>query len=739
MNHRVRISTFFILISFASYGQQFSGRVLDRENHEPIPFADIYFPELQTGVTADENGKFILNDLLDSKINIRISFLGYQTLQEVIDLKTTSHKDFYLNKSLIRLQEVIVSVPQGRLQGENIVNIDRRGLELVKTPFVTLATAIGDIAGVDQSTTGQGIGKPVIRGLSGSRIVTYAQGIRIENQQWGDEHGLGIPELGIGSVEVIKGPASLLYGSDALGGVLYFVDEKYTQHNQVEGNIGTVFFSNTLGSHNQLDFKLHKEGFKINVYGGYSTDADYAVPHDGRVTNTRFDARSFKTSVGYNAKKWITNIRYSFLHNNFGITEDSEYSHITTRRPQLPFQKVAQHTLSFDNTIFVGDSHLNLVLGYGQNNRSEFEEDETNPSLDMKLRTFTYDFKWYSAPFKNHFNIIAGLQGMNRNNKNYGEERLIPDAATNDIGLFSMVTYDLSSLKLQAGVRADFRDINAKAYQSPDTSFPDFNKTYGSFNYSAGGVYSTDMITLRMNLSSGYRAPNTSELLSDGVHEGTQRYEKGNISLKSEYSTQLDFTFDFHTNHVEFTVNPFYNHINNYIYLSPTDSSINNVPVYVYTQSDARLYGGEAGIHIHPHPVHWLHISSNLSVVMAEDPGGNPLPMIPATRINTMIKAEIHPKGNFRVTEVYIQDVYKFAQNRTGAFETSTPAYNLVNLGANIEIATKGKPIEISTGVKNLFNVRYIDHLSRLKTLNIPNPGINIYVGMKFGFMKKTG
>ncbi len=602
---------------------------------------------------------------------------------------------------------------------------------------MTLAEAISGIPGVEQSTTGTGIAKPVIRGLSGSRIVTYAQGIRIENQQWGDEHGLGISELGIEGVEVIKGPASLLYGADALGGVLYFIDEKYTQHNQIEGNAGSAFFSNSLGTYNQLNFKLHKNGLKFNVFGGYASNADYRIPGGERVVNTRFGAKSFKPSWGYNAKKWITNLHYSFLQNDFGITESAEYASPTSHKMQLPFQKVVQHTLSLDNTWYLGDSHLNLILGFGQNHRGEFENDKNKAVLDMKLRTFTYDLKWYSAPVKEKLSIIAGAQGMNRHNKNFGSERLIPDAITNDFGMFSIFDFDLGYFRLQAGLRGDFRKISTKGYQSPVANFPVFNKTYGSFNYSAGGVYDPNKITVRLNLSSGYRTPNTSELLSNGVHEGTQRYEIGNTGLVSEYSTQFDFAVDFHTDHARVYLNPFYNHINNYIFLMPVNSVIDGVPVYRYTRSSSKLYGGEAGFHLHPHWVHWLHISSDLSMVLAEDNAGNPLPLIPATRISSMLKAELHPKGKFRVTEIYIQDIYKFAQKRTGTFESPTPAYNLVNLGANMEILTKGKPLEISAGIKNLFNIRYIDHLSRLKTLGIPNPGFNMYIGLKFGFFQK--
>jgi len=739
MNIKLTSLFLFSLAPFFSFAQQFTGKVIDKETNQAIPYADVYFTELQIGTTTNIDGVFILKDLVRTKIQVQISFIGYKTIHEEIDFKATPEKVFYMEPSHIDLAEVVISVPGGKLQGENIVNIERKNISEIDQGSVSLAEAISNIPGVDQNTTGTGIGKPVIRGLSGNRIVTYAQGIRIENQQWGDEHGLGVADQGVESVEVIKGPASLLYGSDALGGVLFFVDERYAQHNVLEGNVGTRFLSNSLGSYNDIGLKIHKEALKINLFGGYTTNADYQIPGGDRVLNTRFDELSFKTSIGLNSKNWVSNTYYSFLDNNFGITDTAVYTTSAERSIRLPFQKVSQQNLSFDNTYYMGESHINLVLGLSENSRKEFQESKINSVLDMKLQTFTYNLKWYSAQLGEHASVIAGTQGMHQTNKNFAEEMLIPDATTNDFGVFSIANYELEKVQLQVGLRGDHRQINTKEQVTDEASFPALNKSYGNFNYSAGGVYTGKKATLRINVSSGFRAPNTSELLSNGVHEGTQRYEIGNPDLKSENANQVDFTFDYQTEHFSFSINPFLNYINNYIYLSPSDSAIYGIPVYDYLQTTARLYGGEAGIHIHPHSLHWLHLESNLSTVIAEDQDGTPLPLIPATRINTTLKTEFSPKGKVQIKDIFIQQVAKFEQGRTAEFETPSPGYQIVNLGTDIDIITSWKPIQLSAGIKNLFNTRYIDHLSRLKPLEIPNPGINFYIGIRIGFSSTIG
>jgi iron complex outermembrane receptor protein len=267
--------------------------------------------------------------------------------------------------------------------------------------------------------------------------------------------------------------------------------------------------------------------------------------------------------------------------------------------------------------------------------------------------------------------------------------------------------------------------------------FSALKKSYNGLTFSGGTVYKLKKTKFRANISSGFRAPNTSELLSDGVHEGTNRYEKGNTNLKNENAIQVDFSFDYQNEHFSFSVNPFYNAIQNYIFLSPTNAVIDNSPVFEYIQSNAFLYGGELGFHYHPHKIHWLHLESNLSTVIAEDRNGNSLPLIPQTKLNSTISAEISHKGKVKLKNVFVQNIYKFQQNRTGLFETATNDYNLINIGLKLEILTKNNPIEITTGIRNVLNTKYIDHLSRFKTLEIPNQGINFYIGLKVKLNKE--
>lgn len=729
------ISFFFLLFLFIKVNAQFIGTVLDSKTKEPMAFVDVYFPQLKTGTTTDEKGKFTVSHFQQKKLRIVISYLGYKTLDTIVAIQKESKKTFYLEPEHFALDEVIVSAPTGKLQRDAVVSVVHQKLAtLQRTPSASLAETISNIAGVEQNTTGSGIGKPVIRGLSGNRIVTYAQGIRIENQQWGSEHGLGVGDIGIESVEVIKGPASLLYGSDALGGVLYFIDERYANHNSLELGAQSKFVSNSLGYLNNATFKIHKGKYKFNLFGAYNTNADYQIPNGKRVKDTRFDEKNIKTAFGFNVGNWISNIRYSFLQNNFAIAEDAIYTTDNSHNLKLPFQRINNHNLTFENKFtFNNDSKLNTILGYTSNYRREFGDDLNNPVLGLRLNTLSYNVKWNSNLIKDKFNFVFGSQGMHQKNTNNGEDILIPDAVTKDFGVYGLSNIDLDKLHLQAGMRFDQRNINAFA----TGAIPSLKKMYNGITFSTGLVYKQGKSKYRANISNGFRAPTTSELLSNGVHEGTNRYEKGDTSLNNETATQIDISYDYISDNFRFSVNPFYNYIKNYIFLQPTNSVIDNNPVYQYTQKDAYLYGGEMGFHYHPNQLHWLHLESNLATVFAEDTNKKALPLIPQTKLNSTISASLKLGHKFQITKVFLQHIYKFKQPRIGLFETESKAYQLLNLGVNTKLKTKKSFLDIDFGVKNLANVTYIDHLSRFKNLGIPNQGINFYVSLKMQLTKK--
>jgi iron complex outermembrane receptor protein len=350
------------------------------------------------------------------------------------------------------------------------------------------------------------------------------------------------------------------------------------------------------------------------------------------------------------------------------------------------------------------------------------------------LKTFNYDAK-YHLPKLGKFESILGIQGMHQTNANSGEEYLIPDATTNDFGFFGTGNYEWKSNVLQAGLRFDNRKIATIAHgiSGEEGSFEAIDKSFDSFNASLG--YKTNLakdLTLRLNVASGFRAPNLAELTSNGVHEGTNRYEVGNSDLKTEQNLQTDVNLEYKNSHVEFFVNGFYNHVNNYIYTSPTGVVINDNAVFDYIQNDAKLFGGEIGLHFHPHPLDWLHYETSFETVTGKKQNGDYLPLIPANNWNNTIRTEFKFKNWLEDGFATLNVSTTFNQDNVSGFETKSNGYTLLNLGFGGKIKLGKTAFDLNLNANNLLDKVYTSHLSRLKIDGIPNMGRNIILGLNF-------
>lgn len=722
-------------LSLVAHSQnKISGKITNAQN-EPLLGVTVYIEELQKGTSTNENGDYELFNLPNNAIKITVAFIGFKTQVKTIGLTSKETiLNFTLEEAVFKMDEVIVSTVFNKLQSQNVMKVEHESIKTMQRKGTsTLIEGLTTIPGVSQVSTGTSIGKPVIRGLSGNRVLVYSQGVRIENQQFGDEHGLGLNDSGIESVEVIKGPASLLYGSDALGGVLYFIPEKFAEANTFVANFNQKLFSNTFGSSSSVGLKTSSENWKFLTRGSYNTHSDYTIPDGNRVTNTRYNETDFKTGIGYSDSKISSVFRYNYNKLDLGIPEEGIAEQSTNKETEYPKQGIFNHLLSFNNILFFKKSKLDMNFGYISNERSEFA-DSNIPVLRMNLNTFNYDAK-YHLPKLGKLEIIVGFQGMNQRNKNSGEEYLIPDAITNDVGFFGTSNYEWKSNVILAGLRFDNRAISAKAFGAVglEGSFVALDQSYNSFNASLG--YKTNLgenLIVRINAASGFRAPNLAELTSNGVHEGTNRYEIGNSNLKTEQNIQTDLNIEYNTNHFEFFVNCFYNHINNYIYTSPTGVTLENNDVYRYIQNDAKLYGGEIGVHFHPHPLDWLHLESSFETVTGEKQNRDYLPLIPANNLNNTIRTEFNIKNWLSDGFASLNISSTFSQKKVSGFETVSNGYSLVNLGFGGSVKLGKINFDLNLNGNNLFDKNYIAHLSRLKVDGIQNIGRNFIVGVKF-------
>ncbi len=772
----MKIKLLWLLLLATSYiysQNSLKGKINNSETDETIVYANVHLPELEKGTVTNEKGEFELSNLPNGRFNLVVSSIGFETYSEDISIYDEQlNKIIALSPSVVEMDEVIVSTPFHKLQADNVMKVDQKRVEtLKKAGATTLVEGITAIPGVDNISTGNSIGKPVIRGLSSNRVLVYAQGVRLENQQFGAEHGLGVNDAGVESVEVIKGPASLLYGSDALGGVLYLNPERFAQQNSIMGDINLNYFSNTKGKNTNFGFKQSSDAFKFLIRGSFAEHSDYDT-QDYRATNTRFNEKDLKIGLGYQKTKFNTEFRYNINGSRLGIPEGiGEQS--TNTYPMLPYQALDNHIFSSKTSLFFNKSILKINLGYIYNDRKEFEEhhehededhedeehdeheeeehdeheDEiSEPALHMKLKTFNYDIK-YNLAQTGKFETIVGVQGMHQTNSNYGEEFLIPDATINDIGVLTTSHAHFENIALQLGLRYDNRNIDADAFEhvheheeeehdeheEEEHESESIDKSYNSFNGSVGiKVEIGDYVVARANVATGFRSPNLSELTSYGIHHGTNRFEIGNSELENEQNLQTDLVLEFSNKHAEISVNGFYNSISDYIYLSPNGEFIDDDPVYEYLQENAKLYGGEIGLHLHPHPIHWLHLESSFAMVIGKLDNDDYLPLIPANNLKNTLRAEFDKSEWFKNSYVFFKVNTWFDQDNIGQFETSTDGYTLFDAGFGGVLQVFNNDLSISISATNLTDKQYINHLSRLKADGISNMGRSINFGLTY-------
>lgn len=733
---------FFVLFLFIKVNaqNQIKGKVTDI-NNEPLIGASVSLPELNKGTITNELGEFLISNIPNGKIKIQFSFVGYNTEIKTIAIsKTENNVNALLTTAIIQSQEVVITGGYVSSQHENAVKIDvLRSKDIALSGTPNFMESLTKVPGIDMIAKGQGVSKPVIRGLSMNDVLVMNNGVRIENYQFSENHPLGIDDNDVERVEIIKGPASLLYGSDAIGGVINFIKEKPAPVGKILGDYRMQLYSNTLGMNNSIGLK----GASKNLFGGFrfgnKTQADYLQGGGDYVPNSRFNEMTFNVNTGYTGKIGTFKLFYDYFKQDLGMTVPAVKPLITEqgRKNEIWFQDLEHQLLSSQNSLYLGKFKWDINAAY-QNALRKLQTTLDIPFVEMNLNTITYESKLY-LPSNDKSEYIIGLQVMSQNNRNLNNRasQFLPDANINNIGFLGLGQYTFfEKLKLQGGLRFDMYKTETFALGTEGTSgyHAPVNKDFSNLNGSLGATYQpVEKIMFRVNFAKGYRVPNLSELTSLGMHGN--RYEVGNENLSPENSFETDISMHHHGEFLSFDLAGFYNQINDYIFISPTtDTTSTGVNIYRFSQTNATLYGGEAGIHFHPKSLPWLHIEGTYSSVIGKQENGNYLPFIPANKVRYEIRAEGKKIGFLHKPNIKISALTAFSQDNPSPYETATGDYTLVNISAYSEILVLNQTLIFGLSVNNLFDTQYFDHLSTLKPMNYYNQGRNISLSLKIPF-----
>lgn len=770
--------------------------IVSNNDKQPLSSASVVVGPGNYGTVTDKNGKFIIGKLQPGNYTIQVNYLGYKNYSRQLNLKNNITFEITLEPDLLTLNEINITdnYAEQRKKEESV------SIEVVNDQYIkqnmggSLMKSLDRLPGISSIDIGSGQSKPVIRGLGFNCVVVTENGIKHESQQWGVDHGLEVDQFASDRIEVIKGPSSLMYGSDGIGGVIELKHLEIPVKNSFGGSID--FIGKTNNNFGGVSAMLFNRWEKLYFTGRVTLldFADYRVPTDSvdiysykaplyknRMRNTAGNEIDFHFSAGYVAEGFTTRLYLSNIYNKSGFFAnahgleprrvDTSLHDKSARDVQYPYQTV-NHFKAINKTEWRNDRMRVLAdFGFQHNFRQELSQyvshgymppvfpDSLPYPVDLELE---FDKQIATANFRTEWQasektlVSLGIQNEFQHNDISGRGFIIPAFTQFTTGGFAHVKFNISEEStLQAGLRCDFGMIETEAYSDwfpspletePDTVWsylqraPALGRKFSSVSWSVGYSYNSGHFSAKANLGKSFRMPIAKELAANGVNYHHFSYEVGNADLSPEVSYQFDGSGEFHYQKFASGITPFVNYFTNYIYLNPTSEHDrlygNGNQVFYYTQSRVFRWGGE----IHSHfefTENWqlgLITDYVYSVQLSGEKKGFTLPFSPPASVLLNLKYTREKAGIF--TNPYFSVDYRITakQNNIVPPEEKTPGSAIFNLAFCAGIPLKSQVVSVALQVQNLFNTKYFNHTSYYRLINVPEPGRNLVVNVSIPF-----
>jgi iron complex outermembrane receptor protein len=787
MRYKMLVVALASLLATTSHAQDrnsISGITTDGSKSKPLPGVTIFIPDLGRSTHSDRDGHFVLHDLPAGNYLLEFSHVGFQSVTREASTGSASVMDVTLTISSYVLDPVTVTGVSTATERKNnpIPVATMSHSQLREGATTNIIDAISNIPGVSQITVGPSISKPVIRGLGYNRVVVMNDGVRQEGQQWFDEFGIEIDEHSVDRVEVLKGPGSLRYGSDAMAGVINFLAPRALADGQMKGRLSGEYQTNNGKWDGAAEFMGNQKGFTWDIlYSGLTTH-DYKNKYDGYVWNSSYGQQNLKGIFGIDRKWGHSRLTLSMFNQKLGIIEglrDSATGSFLTHyqdgagddsldiAPADQYKKygfypiIHQHIRHYkvvsDNSFTLGKGRLDVRLGLQVNHRQEANDISKGDIYNnyFFLRTINYDVQ-YVLPSVNKWDISFGVNGMQQSSEDRGIVFVLPEYDLFDAGIFAIAKRDFGKLHFSGGLRLDTRTlhghdmwVDADGVRLPgptagaEQRFTAYHSDFTGLSGSLGATYDiSNAFYVKANLARGYRAPTAAETGQNGIHDGTPFYEIGDPDLKPEYSLQVDGTIGFHNQDLTAELNLFNNHINNYVFPVKLESALggdsiryDNVagfdgPTFKYVQGDANLSGAEIMLNLHPRSLTWGSLDLAYSFVHAiqlnQPLETKYLPYTPPAKLHAGIRiAPASGSGTFRTPYFSLGIDHYFEQDKIYfqfGNETVTPGYTLINASLGTDIFAGAHHIcSLVLAGTNLADVAYQSNMSRLKYTDTNN------------------
>jgi iron complex outermembrane receptor protein len=752
--NRLLLSFLILLVSMVSYAQKtecgcfVKGVVKDQHSGQPIVGATVLILGQNSGVFTDENGRYELRNLCPGAYTLECRIVGYNSFQQKLDLTAGHEENFNLLEQEVHLHDVEITAHRTDAPSSQPLTT-LSGSDLEKTRGQNLGESLKGLAGVTTLQTGSSISKPVIHGLHSNRILIMNNGVRQEGQQWGSEHAPEIDPFIATRLSVVKGAAGVRYGSDAIGGVILVEPEELPFDKSLSGEANAVGFTNgrqgVLSGTVQGGIKGFK-GFGWRTQGTIKRGGNIKTP-GYYLDNTGISEKNFSLAAGYRHKGLGVDVFYSRFDTQIGIFSGSHIGSVTDLLNVIkngePFVKsgfsyaIGRPNQNVTHELLKAETHYHFqngnrfqwTIARQINDRNEYDLHRprndsiaalNHPELTFKLTTLTNDVIWDHKPIAGKIAGQLGISTLYQYNLMDGRP-LIPNFNQFNIGLFWMERYIKNGWELEAGVRYDYRTL--KTYRIVNREKVADHFTFHNFSGTLGATRNfSDRFSARLNVGTAWRAPNVSELFSDGVHHGAAAYEKGDATLQPEKALNTIGSVKYTDAKWSLEIGGYYNYISDFIYLKPQPEPILTVrgafPYFKYTQTDASFKGIDVSASWEL--IRHTTISSKLSYLRVYDQrADNYLVMIPPNRLDNQVKYELPDVGKWKKVFLSTGNLFVAQQKRVPAASDFLPppkAYSLWSLqaGATIQVTEK-QHLEIGVSVQNLFNTVYRDYLNRFR------------------------
>jgi iron complex outermembrane receptor protein len=782
----------WVLTYIGVYAQSasISGTVVD-EQSQVLSGALVLLNNGERQVPTTSNGHFNIYNLNKGEYHLHITYLGYQCIDTTV---VFDGEDLILKLQMKKNFEQLHEVEITDHAHENRNKEEALSVEFANEEYLqqnrggSLMQSLKRLPGLSTIEIGSGQSKPVIRGLSFNRVVVVENGIKHEGQQWGLEHGLEIDQFAVSHVEIIKGPASLQYGSDAIGGVIDIHSPYFPEKYSLKLNLETNFKSNNLSYGGSVNIEGRSNKLFFGTRFTKIEYADFRVPADSvsiydyreplvnqRLRNTAGNEQAFHLNFGFidqyfNSTFYLSNYqsKAGFFANAHGlepVNVDKELHDASIRDIKQPYHDANHFKITNKTNMFYGKHHITLDIGYQKNFRQEwspYTSDDGRPLVFPDNLSFPEDLEREYDKDVLSLNLKDGMEwernklsfGVNseyQNNRIDGRGFLIPAYQQITTGAFVYDRYKLNEKwLLHAGVRFDYGHIQTEDYFDWYKSYMEelndsiyvqraqaINKSFSSFSWSVGVNYNEEHFSSKLNIGKSFRMPIAKELAANGKDYHMFRYAIGDENLHSEISYQIDWSASWYHPLWALQISPFFNYFTNYIYLNPTPDFYNqgglNYQIFEYVESEVMRFGGE--LHAHYNIMNKLKLGAIIEYLYAEQMAGPKkgfgLPFAPPPAMIYNLKYVRDFGKSFRQIYFSLDYQYTFKQDQIVPPETVTDAYQIIHFSMGGDIYWGSQKLELSLQIRNILDTKYYNHTSYYKLIDLPEAGRNFVINLK--------